>query len=66
MHKDAKISENNLNSFMLVFMEISHRVLSGEYPYARVKIIFPGFKHNFVLAKLATSSIGRVDAWESY
>ena len=28
----------------------------GEYPYARVSVIY-GFLHHFVLAKLATSSI---------
>ena len=32
-------------------------VLLDEYPCARVSVIFQGFLHHFVLAKLATSSI---------
>ena len=38
-------------------IDSSHWVLSDEYPYARVPVIFQGFLHHFVLAKLATSSI---------
>ena len=38
-------------------LESSHLVLSDEYPYARVSVIFQFFSHHFVLAKLATSSI---------
>ena len=34
-----------------------HWVLSDEYPYVRVSVIFPGILHHFVLANLATSSI---------
>ena len=33
------------------------RALSFEYPFALVSVIFSGFLHNFVLVKLATSSI---------
>ena len=32
-------------------------MLSFEYPFARVSVIFKHFLHHFVLAKLATSSI---------
>ena len=32
-------------------------VLSDEYPCAMVSVIFQQFPHNFVLGKLATSSI---------
>ena len=32
-------------------------VLSGEYPFARVSVIFQVFLHHFILAKLATCSI---------
>ena len=39
-------------------LESSHGVLSDEYPYARVSVISQLFLHHFVLAKLATSSIG--------
>ena len=39
-------------------LESSRRVLSDEYPFSRVWVIFPGFSHNFVSPKLATSSIG--------
>ena len=43
-------------------LESSHWVLSDEYPFARVSVIFQFFLHHFVLAKLATSSI-RVNAF---
>ena len=33
--------------------ESSRRVLSDEYPFARVSVIFPGFLYLFVLAKVA-------------
>ena len=39
-------------------LDSSLRVLSDEYPFARVSVIFQFFLHYFVLAKLATSSIG--------
>ena len=35
---------------------LDSRVLSDEYPYARVAINCSGFLNDFVLAKLATSS----------
>ena len=38
-------------------LESSHWVLSDEYPFARVSVIFQVFSHNFVLVKLAFSSI---------
>ena len=38
-------------------LDSSPRVLSDEYPCARISIIFQCFLHHFVLAKLATSSI---------
>ena len=38
-------------------LESPHRVLSDEYPFARVSVIFQLFSHYFVLIKLATSSI---------
>ena len=38
-------------------LESPHRVLSDEYPFARVSVIFHVFFHHLVLAKLATSSI---------
>ena len=38
-------------------LESSRRVLSYEYPFARVSVIFQVFFYHFVLAKLATSSI---------
>ena len=38
-------------------LDSSHRVLSDECTYARVSVISPGFVHQLVLAKLATSSI---------
>ena len=38
-------------------LDSSRCVLSDEYPYARVSVIFQGFLHHFVLAKLASSSI---------
>ena len=38
-------------------LDSSHRVLSDEYPYARVSVISSGFVHHLVSAKLATSSI---------
>ena len=47
--------------------ESSHWVLSDEYPFARVSVIFPVFLQNFVLAKSATSSIrvnGLLVAWK--
>ena len=34
-----------------------HWIPSDEYPCARVSVIFLGFLHHFVLAKLATTSI---------
>ena len=37
--------------------ESSRWVLSDEYPFARVSVIFQVFLHHFVLDKLATSSI---------
>ena len=37
-----------------------HWVLSDEYQYARVPVIFSGFLLYFVLAKLATISIGLI------
>ena len=37
--------------------ESSHWVLSDEYPFAWVSVIFQLFLHYFILAKLATSSI---------
>ena len=40
-------------------LDSSHRVRSGEYPFARVSIDhFSGFLHHFVLAKLAISRRG--------
>ena len=38
-------------------LESSRGVLSDEYPVARVSVIFPGFSHNFVSPKSATSSV---------
>ena len=38
-------------------LESSREVLSDEYPCARVSVIFPGFLHHFVFAKLATKSM---------
>ena len=38
-------------------LDSSHWVLSDEYPFARVSVIIQVFLHNFVLAKLAISSI---------
>ena len=32
-------------------LESSHRVLSYEYPFARVSVIFQFFLHHFVLSK---------------
>ena len=37
-------------------LDSSHRVLSDEYPYAWVLVIFQGFLPRFLLAELATSS----------
>ena len=48
-----KIFQNHLNPVMLVLIG----KFSDEYPYARVSVIFQVFLYNFVLAKLATSSI---------
>ena len=36
-------------------LESPHWVLSDEYPFARVSVIFQLFSHYFVMAKLATS-----------
>ena len=38
-------------------LESSHRLLSDEYPFARVSVIFELFSYQFGLIKLATSSI---------
>ena len=38
-------------------LESSRRVLSDEYPFVRVSVLFSVFWHNFVLTKSATSSI---------
>ena len=38
-------------------LESSRRVLSYEYPFAQVSIIFSGFLHTYILANLAASSI---------
>ena len=39
-------------------LDSSRRVLSDEYPCASVSVVFQVFLHHFVLANLATSSIG--------
>ena len=47
----------DLNPVILVFIDSSRRLLSDEYPYARVSVIFLGFLHYLVLANLVTSII---------
>ena len=44
-------------------LDSSRLVLSDEYPYARVSVIFQFFLHNFGLTKLATSSIRVKHDW---
>ena len=39
-HKDARFFENNLNPAMWYSLDSSRWVLSDEYPYARVSVIF--------------------------
>ena len=57
-HKDANdISKSSKPCHVGIHWKSSHWVLSDEDPYAMVSVIFQGFfLHNFVLAKLATSS----------
>ena len=59
MHKNADIFENHLNPLMYVFIGYNPRgVLSDEYPYAKVSVIFQDFCIILYLPTLiATSSI---------
>ena len=49
--------ENHLNPVVLVLIEKLSLSTLRWVPYARVSVIFHSFLHNFVLSKLASSSI---------
>ena len=57
MHKDAKFFENHPNPVLLVFIEKFSLSTLRWVPMCQGFSHFSGFLHNFVLAKLATSSI---------